>query len=223
MPQKVIILIGPPGSGKDTQAEFLAKEISLVNVKTSALIENEFKNGHPDDPELKIEKEKWASGELNGTAFVERLISTEVKKLHEQNKGIVFSGSPREEPETRTLMPLIESLYGRENIFIFNIQLSAEESLKRNSHRRICQANRHPIPNFSEYQNITTCPEDGSPIIVRPLDSPETIKTRYQVYLKKTEPVFALLNEMGYKIHDINGEQSIADVHRDILNSLHDS
>lgn len=220
MSPQVIILIGPPGSGKDTQAEFLAKEMGLVHVKTSELIENEFKNGDPNDQELKSEKEKWASGELNGRAFVDRLIMSKSKELHDQGKGIVFSGSPREEQETKDLMPFLESIYSRDNIRIFHIRLSPDESLKRNSHRRICEANRHPIPNFPEYENISICPEDGSRIIVRKLDDPETIKTRYQVYLKRTEPVFDLLKEMEYTVSEINGEQSILDVHKEILNSI---
>ena len=164
-----------------------------------------------------------ASGQLNSREFVFGLVSEMVKELHNQDKGMVFSGSPREEKEAEILMALLEEMYGRDGIAIIRIDLSEEESLKRNSHRRICKANRHPIPNFPEFEDITACPEDGSEIVTRVLDDPETIKIRYEVYKKQTEEVFDFFKKKGYTFKEINGEQPIIDVHRDILNMIHDS
>lgn len=216
----VIIIIGPPGSGKDTQAELLAHELKLIHVKTSELIEAKFKSADPNDPVINAEKEKWASGQLSDRDWVFSLISEKVRALHQVGQGMVFSGSPREVFEAQKEIALLEELYGRENIKIVHVELSEDESVKRNSHRRMCQANRHPIPNFPEYENITVCPEDASPIVTRVLDDPEVIKTRYKVYLSQTEPIFDFLHQKVYNIIKVDGEQSIENVHRDILNKL---
>ncbi len=218
--KSVVILIGPPGSGKDTQAEYLAKELGLVHVKTSGLIEEKFKTADSNDPQIIEEKRRWTEGELVGREFVNKLMLEKIKDVRESEKGIIFSGSPREATEAKVIMPELDSLFGKDNIKVVKITLSEEESIKRNSHRRMCEANRHPIPDFPEFKDITVCPEDGSPIVTRVLDDPETIKIRYKVYLNETEPVIDFLREKGYNILEVDGEQSIENLHRDILNKL---
>lgn len=215
-----VILIGPPGSGKDTQAELLAQELGLVHIQTSKLIEAKFKDGGDGDPALTMEKQKWASGELNSHDFVLALVRSAVELAHRSGKGAVLSGSPREVEEASLEMPILDTLYGKDNIKVVNIRVSPEESLKRNSRRRICQANRHPIPDIEEYRDIKVCPQDGSPVVTRELDDPDIIRHRYEVYRKQTEPVIDFLSKQGYNIITIDGERSIEDVHRDILNHL---
>jgi len=216
----IVAFIGPPGCGKDTQAELLATELGLVHIKTSKLIQTKLKTGDPADPVIAEEQKKFSAGELSGREFVNALIEEAVHKVHEEGKGIVFSGSPRELAEGQELMPLLDTLYGRENIKVVNIKVSPEESLKRNSHRRICEANQHPIPDLEEYVGITVCPHDGSPIITRELDDPGIIKHRYEVYQNQTEPLIDFLVEKGYNMITIDGAPSIEEVHRDILNKL---
>ena len=212
--------MGPPGSGKDTQAELLEEELGLHHVQTSKLIEAAFEDPNQDPEVIKTEKDKWASGELNSRNFVNTLILQEIRKSYTEGKGIIFSGSPRDIEEVEVVGPLLGKLYGTENVKTVRISLSEEESVKRNSHRRMCQAHRHPIPNFKEYENIMACPKDGSPIVTRILDNPETIKKRYQVYLAQTKPVFDFLEKIGYNILEVDGEQPIEDIHREILNKL---
>lgn len=216
----VVSLIGPPGCGKDTQAELLGQELGLIHIKTSKLIETKLKDADLSDPLLAEERKKFDSGELNGTVFVNALIKEAVEAAHKDGKGIAFSGSPRELEEGKRLMPFLETLYGRENIKVVNIKVSPEESLKRNSRRRVCQANSHPIPDLEEYKDITVCPHDGSPIVTRELDDPTIIKHRYEVFQAQTEPLIDFLSKQGYNMITIDGEKSIEDVHRDILNKL---
>ena len=152
--------------------------------------------------------------------LVKQFILEKIEKLYKQELGIVFSGSPRTLEEAEAELPVLEDLFGKENVKIVHIQLTEDESIKRNSHRRICKANRHPIPNFPQFQNITTCPRDGSELVTRSLDNPDIIKVRYQEYLNRTEPILAFLKERGYNIMEINGEQSIQKVFQDTLNNL---
>lgn len=214
----VVILIGPPGSGKGTQAEMLAEKFGLFHFETSKIIENAINKADPDDKEFLAAKEAWNSGKLVDPKLIVRLTLNKIKNLAEKNNGIVLSGSPRTLHEVKKEIPTLEDLYGRDNIKVINIKLSENESIKRNSFRRICKSNRHPIPNFSEYENIKVCPKDGSEIITRALDNPEVIRIRYKTYLEETEPVINFFREKGYKITEVNGEQPIDRVFEDIIN-----
>lgn len=217
---KVIFLIGPPGSGKGTQADLLAKELGFYHLETSKIIEERFKNADPQDKEISHQKEHWIAGELFHPEVIIRWFIEEVEKLKDGVKGFVFSGSPRWIEEARHESEYLEKIYGKENIMAMEIKLSEEESIKRNSSRRICKENRHPIPNFPEYFDIKVCPEDGSEIITRELDKPEIIKERFQVYLRDTAPVIEYFNKNGYKVVEVNGEQPIEKVFLDIKAQL---
>ena len=167
------------------------------------------------------EKELYDSGELNTPELVQGWVMDKVRELHTRGRGIVFSGSPRTLPEAEIEMPFFGQLYGKENIHAINIKLSREESFNRNSHRRICKLNRHPIPNFKEYETITTCPKDGSELITRKeLDDPETILVRYEVYQRRTEPIIKFMRDNDYNLAEVDGEQTIDKVYDDILTAI---
>ena len=217
---KAIFLIGPPGSGKGTQAELLAKDLGFEHFEISKVIEKKFNDTDPGDKEVAHQKEHWLSGELVHSEFVVKWFREEVEKFKNTVAGFVFSGSARTVDETEQNLNYLSGIYGKENIVAVEIKLSEEESVKRNSHRRICVKNRHPIPNFPEYANIKVCPEDGSEIITRELDKPEIIKERYQVYLRDTTPVIDYFRQNGYKVKEINGEQPIEKVFEDIKSGL---
>lgn len=217
---KVIFLIGPPGSGKGTQAELLAKELGFYHFEISKIIEGKFKNADSEDKEIVHQKEHWISGELIHSELIIRWFFEEVEELKNRVNGFVFSGSGRTVKESKEQLDYLEKIYGKENIVAVELKLSEEESVKRNSTRRICKANRHPIPNFPEYADMKVCPEDGSEIITRELDKPEIIKERYRVYLRDTAPVIDYFRDNGYKVKEVNGEQPIEGVFRDIKEQL---
>lgn len=216
----VIILIGPPGSGKGTQAELLAEKFGLFHLESSKVIEEKIKKAEPDDAVLQREKKLWESGKLNTPELVLEWIREKAKDVSSEGHGIVFSGSPRTIYEAEGETPVLEELYGKENVKVFNIEISEEESITRNSKRRICKDSRHPIPNFPEFDGITKCPKDGSEIITRALDNPETIKVRYQEYINRTLPIIDFLKKRDYKIMEISGEQPIDKVFEDILKEI---
>lgn len=218
-----VFLIGPPGSGKGTQADLLAEKFGLIHIQTSKLGEEKINNPElvKNDPEIAEVKKLYDKGELFPPPWTVKIVLEKVKELAEQERGIVFSGSPRTMYEAENELPYFENLYGRENIKIINLKIGEGESVSRNSNRRICKASGHPIPNFENTKNLTFCPQDGSEIITRSLDTPETIKTRNEVYRRRTEPILALFKDKKYNILEINGEQTIEKVFQDILDKLH--
>ncbi len=221
MDKQIVIFIAPPGAGKGTQADLFAEKFGFSHLESSKILESRLAGQeNPPDPEIREAWRLYKKGELMTPSLVARLIIEEIEKLHHEGKSIIFSGSFRTLEEAEKEIPVAEKLYGRDNIKIFYITLSEEESVKRNSERRICEKNRHPIPRPEydpKFEGITTCPWDGSPIITRALDKPEIIRERYRVYKAETEPVLDYFREKGYKVIEINGEQPIEKVFEGIL------
>jgi len=211
-----VILIGPPGSGKDTQAELLARELKFVEIKTSKIIEDKLRSADPNDAVMNHEKELKESGQLNTSSLVEAWAIEKIKEVGKSGSGLVANGWPRKVTEAEAEMLVIEKYYSKDSVKVVYITLSEEESVKRNSKRRVCEKNGHPIQN----NEIMVCPKDDSPIVFRTDDTPETIKKRYQIYIVQTQPVIDFLSKQGYSLITINGEQPIESVHRDILDKL---
>lgn len=216
--KKIIILIGPPGSGKGTQADLLAKKFNLIHLETSKLIEEKFKKIDQKNKELLKEKKRHDQGKLTTSKFVVKLVLEEIEKLAKGERGIVFSGSPRKIYEAWKEIPILERYYGKENISVVYLKLREKESIKRNSVRKICAKNRHPIPaTLPGFKKLTLCPWDNSKIITRVDDKPELIKRRYRIFLQETKPVLNYFKKHNFKVFFINGEQPIKKVFQDIL------
>ncbi len=228
MKKQIIILLGPPGAGKGTQAELLSDKLSLYYFETSKILEQEFKE--PDKNSIEIEgkkydvlKEKklWEDGILCSPPFVSYLVMERVKKLAEEGESLVLAGSPRTLYEGERVTPLLKELYGQENIKVFLIDISAKETIFRNTNRRICELIRHPVLYNKETENLKICPLDGSKLIKRKgLDDPEVIKVRLKEYKERTLPLIELFGKQGVEVNKINGEQSVSDVHSDILKAI---
>jgi len=227
--KQVIILLGPPGSGKGTQAILLAEKFDLYHLETSKLIERkivEAKKGDFVEIESKkyfLEKEKklWKRGILCSPPFVTYLIKEKIKELAKEKKGIVFSGSPRTLYEGEEVTPLLKKLYPSENIKIVLLKLRAEESIWRNSHRRICELMRHPVLYSKETIKLTLCPLDGSKLIKREgLDDPEIIKIRLKEYKERTFPLVDYFKKENLEVKQVDGSPPPAVVFEKILKIL---
>jgi adenylate kinase len=222
MSKILVILVAPPGAGKGTQADLLAKKFGLFHLETSKIIEEKFKISSSNDPTIIAAKEKWLNGGLVEPKVVAGWFMERITELANEEKSVILSGSPRTLYEAVYDMPILSRLYGKENIKIFHINLSEDESIKRNSGRRICKANRHPIPDFPENEKLSICPQDGSELVRRELDKPEIVRHRYQIYLEETAPILDYFQKNSYPVVKINGEQSIEKVFEDIGKHFND-
>lgn len=230
--KSIVILLGPPGSGKGTQGTLLAEKLNFYYFETSKILEDAFLS-HALEEFVEIkgekfvfsdEKEKWEKGFLCSPPLAAYLAEKKIRELYKEGKNILLAGSPRTLNESETLIPLLRELYGKENIKIILIEISAEDTIYRNSHRRICELMRHPILYSDETKNLEHCPLDGSKLMRREgLDDPETIKTRLEEYSERTLPLVDFLEKQEMEIKRINGEQTVADVFGDILKVLSDA
>jgi len=227
--KQIIILFGAPGSGKGTQANLLSEKFGFFHFETSKILEKCFKTESPekiykaDGQEFKIKDEikRWETGLLNSPPFVVSLVVKKIKELAKSGESIVFSASPRTIYEAKKEVPLFKKLYGEKNIRFIILEVNPETTIYRNSHRKICELMRHGILFNQETENLKKCPIDGSNLVSRyNLDDVETIKKRLSVFTSETYPVIEAIQKQGIVAHKIDGQQSIADVHSEILKIL---
>ncbi len=185
-----IILLGRPGSGKDTQAELLAKKFGLTHVISSKLIKVALKKGKGANVEKERRMQK--SGFLNTPKFVSALVRAKIESIAEHGRGIIMSGSPRTLVELKDELPLLKKLFGKD-VYFFHVAISPEEVYIRNLKRR-----RKDFPE---------------------LDTRKIIKKRLMVFTHETLPVIKYLKSKKIIFH-VNGEQKIMKIHQDILKLL---
>lgn len=219
MIKQVAIFIGPPGSGKDTQADFLEEEYGFAPVPTSKIIRDKIA-ANPTDPIMIRERELFDSGKLNTQELVTQWVAEFIESLAAEGKSIVFSGSPRRPLEAQMQVKSLTKLYGLEYVTVFHLQLTKEESLARIAGRRFCTANKHPVPSTPEFANVTVCPKDGSPLERRALDAPDKQETRFHEYHTLTEPALEILREAGMRIVPIDSSREILAVHAAVVGVL---
>ena len=226
----VIIIMGAPGSGKGTQAELVSDKFNSYYLETSKIIEAHVMQAGEKDYEtvggkkypLAKERELWRGGILNTPEVVASWVKNKIKELSREGRGVVFAGSPRTLYEGKEVIPLLKKLYGTKNIKVILLEISPEQTIWRNSNRRLCELMRHPILSTGkEFLSLTHCPLDGSELVRRKgLDDPETIKVRLKEYKERTLPLVKYFKEQGLNVKKINGEQSVEAVHKDILKAI---
>lgn len=225
----IIIIMGPPGAGKGTQAQLIADKFGLFYLEPSKIIEKKTMNAKKGESQVidgkeyfyLEEKRKWEAGELCSPPVVSFWVQTQIKEVFKSGRGIVFAGSPRTLYEAEKIMPIIEELYGKKNIKIILLELKPEDSLYRNSHRRICELMRHTILYTPQTKNLTICPLDGSNLIRRKkLDDPETIKIRLKKYKEETYPAIDYFEENNFIVNRVDGSLPPAEVFKNILGNI---
>lgn len=234
MNKRIVILFGPPGAGKGTQSELLKDKLGLFYFETSRILERTFKQAENfledsskryievdgEKYDILNEKKLWLEGILCSPPYVSYLVKKEIRDLAEQGESLILAGSPRTVYEGENIIPLLKELYGNE-IKTVVMEISPEETIHRNSNRRLCELMRHPILYTEETKDLMICPLDGSKLIKREgLDDPESIKVRLDEYKNRTYPVLEILERNDIEVIKINGEQSPADVHKDILSAI---
>jgi len=224
----VLIIIGPPGAGKGTQAELVAEKLDLYYFETARILEESWASAKKEDYILVNgkkffllgEKKLFDDGILCSPPFVSFVVRKKIKELSKQNKNLVLAGSPRTLPEGKEIMPLVIKLYGIENILVLELKINDKESIWRNTKRKICSKCRYPLPFTQETKNLTECPKCGGKFVTRTLDKKDVIKVRLRQYKERTYPLFKYFKEIGVTIKQINGEQSIENVFKDILKAI---
>jgi adenylate kinase len=210
-----IVLLGPPGVGKGTQAEILAEKTGLAHISSGDLFRENIKN----QTELgKLAQQFTSKGELVPDDVTIAMIRDRLSRPDCQ-KGVILDGFPRTPVQGEALKKMLAEFGGEVNVVPF-ITAPDEVLIDRLAGRWTCRAHGHIFhEKYNPPQSKGVCDLDGSELYQRDDDKVETVKHRILVYLEQTSPLINYYRERG-KLVEINGAQHIEDVTETIMAAL---
>jgi adenylate kinase len=200
-----IIILGAPGSGKDTQAEFLADTLGYQIISTGQLAR--ILAGHNDQVHEMMKK-----GELIPDSIIEdELISAFI--LLPEAQPVILDGYPRNIDQAKKLESILTQNNRKLDKVIY-ITVDDKEIVKRLEKRRVCSA-----CGFLTNSSQKSCPECGGKLIQREDDKPESIKNRIKVFHDQTEPMIEYYKKAGI-LAEIDGNPTPDKVKEEIKEAL---
>jgi len=199
-----IVLLGPPGVGKGTQAEILSERTGLAHISSGDLFRENLKN----QTELgKLAQTYMSKGELVPDDVTIAMIRD---RLHRPDciTGAILDGFPRTPAQADALESMLEEFNGRVDVVPF-IMGSEDVLVDRLGGRWTCREKGHIFnEKFNPPKESGKCDFDGSELYQRDDDKAETVKRRIQVYLEQTSPLIDHYRNLG-KLVEIDGMQPI--------------
>ena len=210
-----ILLIGPPGGGKGTQAKKLSSKFNIPQISTGDMLRDHVKRMS----ELGIEaKEFMDKGELVPDELILKMMKSKLSD-NDCNNGYILDGFPRTLPQAKGLDSLLDNIDSNLDKVII-IKVDDEVIIDRMSGRRVHKNSgriyhiRYNPPKNEGLDDIT-----NEPLSIRTDDKKETVKNRLKIYHDLTKP---LINFYKLKniLFEVNGENEIEDVFSNIINKL---
>jgi adenylate kinase len=198
-----VIIFGPPGAGKGTQAQSLVKKLNLYQLSTGDLLRSEIKK--KTEIGKKIEQ-IIAQGDFVTDDIVNELLKKFITNYNYRNK-IIFDGYPRNINQAKTLEAMLNSDNQSINFILF-LKVTRETVEKRILGRIICEKCNRTMNEYFNKEEIDKHECEKNYLKKRKDDNQETIITRYDEYMKKTKPVLDFYSSRSY-FHEIDGNQKI--------------
>jgi adenylate kinase len=208
-----LILLGPPGAGKGTQALRLREDFGLPYVGTGDLLREHRQN----ETELGVEAKKYMdNGDLVPDGLVIAMILEKVEE--EGQDGFLLDGFPRTIGQADALWRELEGM-GRRLTAALLIEAPDEVVVARLSGRRVCSSGHvyHVDDDPPKHEGV--CDQDGKPLTRRKDDDPETIRKRLATYHAQTEPLKDYYEERGL-LRRFDGTRDVTEVHDHIRATL---
>jgi adenylate kinase len=203
-----LILFGPPGAGKGTQAERLRADFQVPYIATGDMLRANVKEG----TELgKKAREYMDAGDLVPDDLI---VAMAAERLQEEDAldGFILDGFPRTLEQAKALDQQLAEL-GRRITTALLIDVPDEEVIRRLSGRRVCvKAGHNYHVEFDPPKHEGVCDQDGSRLVQRDDDKPEVIRNRLRVYHEQTEPLVEYYDRQGL-MRRIDGTRDATEVH----------
>lgn len=205
----IIVIMGPQGSGKGTQADLLAEKFDLKHISLGDVLRDEVQR---HGPYADIVRECMNKGEL-----IPEKINDEIAKkvINRYKEYLILDGYPRNIHQAEFLLSLVKV------DVVINLNLSEKEAINRISKRLICTSNHKVfVEDTITPKDIHDCHMSGGEIVKREDDNEENVKRRLDVYKKETMPLVDFFKRKGVVVLEIDASKSIQDVFSNILREL---
>lgn len=193
MPELNLVLLGPPGAGKGTQAERLAEDFGLRYIATGNMLREAVRN----ETELGAKAKEYMD---RGDLVPDDLIIAMIKESLEEpdaERGFILDGFPRTQGQAEALDEELRHL-GRHLSAALLFDVPEDEVVRRLSGRRVCVKGQHNFHvDFDPPKHAERCDVDGSRLVVRDDDKPEVVQHRLEQYREKTAPLIGYYDEQG--------------------------
>jgi len=188
-----IILLGPPGAGKGTQAKMMEKDFGIPQLSTGDIIRLAIQN----QTEWGRKAEEFVkAGKLVPDEVVIGIVKEKLSGKDLAN-GFILDGFPRTLPQAEALEEMLREL-GIQIDAVLYFQVDSDEIVRRLSARRICEKCQTPYNLLSKpAKNDEICDQCGGKVIQRPDDRPEVVRERLRVYEEQTSPLVEFYSRKG--------------------------
>jgi adenylate kinase len=203
-----LILLGPPGAGKGTQAERLTDDFNVPYIATGNILRSAVQEQTDLGKEAKayMDEGKLVPDEVSTGVILEAIESDDARD------GFILDGFPRTIPQADALSAGMQE-HDRELTAAILIEVPDDEVLRRMSGRRVSvKTGRIYHLDFDPPKHADRCDVDGSRLVQRADDAPETVKKRLAVYHDQTEPLITYYEDQGL-LRRFDGTRSPTEVH----------
>lgn len=208
----ILVLLGPPGAGKGTQAQVLSQETGLAHVSSGDIFRENLKNKTELGKKAQIFVD---SGELVPDDITIGMIRERLARPDCQ-KGVLLDGFPRTPAQAAALSQMLSEMNQQVNLVPY-ISVPAEVLIERLSGRWTCRAEGHVYhQQYNPPKQAGICDVDGSELYQREDDKPETVRRRIEVYLSQTSPLIEYYRKEGL-LFEVDGTQAIDQVTEQLL------
>ncbi|MFN3976146.1 MAG: adenylate kinase [Aquificaceae bacterium] len=210
----IVVFLGPPGSGKGTQAKRLSQEMGMLHISTGDLLREAVKRGTPIG---KRAKEYMDRGEL----VPDEVVISLIEEVMPKDGGFILDGFPRTVPQAVALEEMLKK-YGRDINKVVLFEISEEAVVDRLSGRltcSVCGAVYHIRYNPPKEEGI--CDLCGGKLIQREDDKEEVVRKRFKVYKEQTQPLVEFYQKR-HKLISLDATKDVEEVHSRLLEVLKD-
>ena len=215
MLDRAVIFLGPPGSGKGTQAKELAKEYGIPHLSTGDMLREHVGKGTTLG--LKA-KPIMGRGELVPDSLVLKMVAERIERP-DCSHGFVFDGFPRTVTQAKYLGELLKQ-HGLKQPHVLHMVIGTSVLMRRLTGRRTCKLGGEIYNIYDRPPKVEgICDNDGGELLQRPDDREDVIRERLHAYEKQTAPLVQYYRRLGL-LHDIDADKSFDEVKQEMFESL---
>lgn len=208
---RAVIFLGPPGSGKGTQAKELAGQYGVPHLSTGDMLREHVGKGTPLGLKAKPIMER---GELVPDSLVLKMVAERIERPDCEH-GFVFDGFPRTVAQAKYLGEMLRR-QGFKQPFVIHMVIPISVLMKRLTGRRTCKVGGEIYNIYERPPKVEgICDADGGELIHRPDDREEVVAPRLNAYEKLTAPLVQYYRRFG-ALHDVDANRSVEEVRREI-------